>query len=208
MLYIFSLARQLLCMLWQLSWDSPCWRWTPPLPGQESRSAQYTFPFSVLRIQEILVRIRIRGFIPLTNLSGSCYSSVLFFKTSKKNFSFSKFLCLYFLKIHLHNFSNIKSHKVTKQQVSMFFLLFLLDDRRIRIRITDLQNCFLFNLFCRILQYFISANLSRYFIRQYFIRRTSDSTVSEDAGLKPAASSDPSSAGKKNIVRRSTTDFN
>ncbi len=38
--------------------------------------------------------------------------------------------------IHLHNFSKIKSHKeVTKQLKSRFFLLFLLDDRRIRIRI-------------------------------------------------------------------------
>jgi hypothetical protein len=34
------------------------------------------------------------------------------------------------LKVHLHHFSNIKSHKeVTKQQESRFFLLFLLDDR-------------------------------------------------------------------------------
>jgi hypothetical protein len=42
------------------------------------------------------------------------------------------------LKVHLHNFSKIKSHKeFTKQWESMFFLLFLLDDRRIRIRISD-----------------------------------------------------------------------
>jgi hypothetical protein len=38
------------------------------------------------------------------------------------------------LKVNLHNFSEIKSPKeVTKQQDSKFFLLFLLDDRRIRI---------------------------------------------------------------------------
>jgi len=42
----------------------------------------------------------------------------------------------YFLKAHLHHFSTIKSPKeVTKQYESWFFLLFLLDDRRIRIRI-------------------------------------------------------------------------
>ncbi len=33
------------------------------------------------------------------------------------------------MKVHLHNFSNIKSHKeVTKQRESMFFFAFLLDD--------------------------------------------------------------------------------
>ncbi len=37
--------------------------------------------------------------------------------------------------------SKMKSHKkVTKQQESRFFLLFLLDDRRIRIRNTDAKN--------------------------------------------------------------------
>jgi hypothetical protein len=40
----------------------------------------------------------------------------------------------YFLKVHLHHFSKIKSPKeVTKQLESRFFLLFLLADRRIRI---------------------------------------------------------------------------
>ncbi len=40
------------------------------------------------------------------------------------------------MKVHLHYFSKTKSHKeVTKQQKSMFFLLFLLNDRRIPIRI-------------------------------------------------------------------------
>jgi hypothetical protein len=35
----------------------------------------------------------------------------------------------YFLKVHLHHFSKIKSPKeITKQQESRFFLLFLLDD--------------------------------------------------------------------------------
>ncbi len=47
-----------------------------------------------------------------------------------------------FLNAYLHHFSTKKSHKeVTKQQETMFFSLFLLDDRRIqiwiRIRIPD-----------------------------------------------------------------------
>jgi hypothetical protein len=42
------------------------------------------------------------------------------------------------LKVHLHHFSKIKSPtEVTKQQESRFFLLFLLDDRRIRIHPSD-----------------------------------------------------------------------
>ncbi len=57
------------------------------------------------------------------------------FKTSIKNYFFSlSFFSFYFLKIHIHNCSKITSHKeVTKQYVSMFFLLFLLGDRRIQI---------------------------------------------------------------------------
>ncbi len=48
----------------------------------------------------------------------------------------------YFLKVHLHHFSKTKSHQdVTKQQESTLFLLFFLDDRRIRppIRIQEAQ---------------------------------------------------------------------
>jgi hypothetical protein len=46
----------------------------------------------------------------------------------------------YILKVHLHNFSMVKSQKeVTKQWESRFFLLFLLGDRRIRIRIQESQ---------------------------------------------------------------------
>jgi hypothetical protein len=45
----------------------------------------------------------------------------------------------YFLKVHLlYIFLKIKSQKeVTKQKESRFFILFLLDDRRIRIRTSD-----------------------------------------------------------------------
>jgi hypothetical protein len=49
----------------------------------------------------------------------------------KKDFS-----AYYFLKVHLHHFTKIKSPKeVRKQWESRLFLLFLLDERRIRIRI-------------------------------------------------------------------------
>jgi hypothetical protein len=49
---------------------------------------------------------------------------------------FSKFfVASYLLKVHLYHFPKIKSDKeVTKQYESRFFLLFLLDDRRIRIQ--------------------------------------------------------------------------
>ncbi len=52
-------------------------------------------------------------------------------KVFKKNLS-----AFYLLKLHLHHFSKIKSQKeVTKLEKSRFFLLFLFNDRRIRIRI-------------------------------------------------------------------------
>ncbi len=52
---------------------------------------------------------------------------------NNKKIFFSKFFAYYFLTVHLHHFLKMKSHKeVTKQQESMFFLLFLLDNRRIR----------------------------------------------------------------------------
>ncbi len=49
------------------------------------------------------------------------------------------FFSYYFLKVYLFtSFFTDKKHKeVTKQWNSMFFLLFLLDDRRSRIRIPD-----------------------------------------------------------------------
>ncbi len=66
---------------------------------------------AVLRIHEILVRIRIRGFIPLTNRSGSSY-----FRQWPSRRKKSFFAYYYFLKVRLRHFSKIKSHKeVTKQ---------------------------------------------------------------------------------------------
>jgi hypothetical protein len=44
----------------------------------------------------------------------------------------------YLQDVNKNVFSKVKSHKeVSKQQESMFFLLLLLDDRKIRIRISD-----------------------------------------------------------------------
>jgi hypothetical protein len=76
----------------------------------------------VLRIHEILmgiqIWIRIRGSIPLTNESGSCY------------FHTKNLFAYYFLKVEgtrLHNFSKIKSHtEVTKQEESVFSYYFCL----------------------------------------------------------------------------------
>ncbi len=78
----------------------------------------------MLRIHDILgwIRIRIRGSIPLTNGSGSGFGSgswiriLLFssltFKMPAKNLFFNTiFSAYYFLKLHLHNFSKIKSQK-------------------------------------------------------------------------------------------------
>ncbi len=59
------------------------------------------------------------------------FSSITF-KTPTKNNLKKSFSAYYFLKVHSHHFSKIKSPKeVTKQQESRFFFLFLLfDDRR------------------------------------------------------------------------------
>jgi len=56
---------------------------------------------------------------------------------NKKTF-FLSFSAYYFLKVHLHHFSKIKNHKeATKQKEASLFLLFLLDDSRIRIWTSD-----------------------------------------------------------------------
>ncbi len=52
----------------------------------------------------------------------------------------AKVFAYFFLKLHLHHFLKDKTHnEVTKQQESRFYLLFLLDDGRIRIRIPEAQ---------------------------------------------------------------------
>jgi hypothetical protein len=50
---------------------------------------------------------------------------------------FPNFFAHYFLKLHLHHFFKIKSNKEVTKKVSRFFLLILLDDRRIRIPNTN-----------------------------------------------------------------------
>ncbi len=87
---------------------------------------------------DILVRIRIRGSVPLTSGSdsGSCYFLQWPSRWQKKKKIFQCFFAYYILKLHLYHFSKLKNHKeVTKQQEIRFFLPFLFGNRRIRIRI-------------------------------------------------------------------------
>ncbi len=82
--------------------------------------------FAVLRIHEILVRIRmrIRGSIPG---SGSRY----FRQWSSKHQQ--NFCYYYFLKVLVHHFSKFKRHKKSHKTVGInVFFLFLLDDRSFR----------------------------------------------------------------------------
>jgi hypothetical protein len=70
----------------------------------------------MLRIRDILVRIRIRGSVHLTNGSGSrSDSGSCYFHHQPSRWQLFAYY-QYFLKLHLHHFSKIKSHKeVTKQ---------------------------------------------------------------------------------------------
>jgi hypothetical protein len=78
----------------------------------------------VLRIHDIMVwiRIRILGSMPLTN--GSGFGSVIDLQGVKK-----LFFCLYFLKVHLHNFSRQKVKKKSQnnrnQGFSYYFFLLI-----------------------------------------------------------------------------------
>jgi hypothetical protein len=68
----------------------------------------------MFRIHDILVwiRIQIRRSMPLTNGSGSCYFCHWPSRCQQKtNFLTQFFLLSYFLKVHLHYFSKIKSQK-------------------------------------------------------------------------------------------------
>ncbi len=77
---------------------------------------------AVLRIYDILVRIRIRGSMPLTNGSRSCYFRHL-------SSSFSAYYLPYFLKVHLHRLSKTKlkkkSQKARNQGFSYYFCLMM-----------------------------------------------------------------------------------
>ncbi len=86
---------------------------------------------TVLGIHGIVARIRISG-------SGYCYFRQWPSKWQLKIIFMPSFFVYYFLKLHLHNFSKIKSHKeVKKQEEWRFFLKFLLYQGRIRIRIPN-----------------------------------------------------------------------
>jgi hypothetical protein len=87
-----------------------------------------TVKISVLRIHDILVWIRIRRSMPLTNGSGSGFGSgswildpdpaifVIDLQDARKKLIFlNNFSVYYFLKVHLHYFSKMKiktSHKI------------------------------------------------------------------------------------------------
>jgi hypothetical protein len=97
---------------------------------------------SVLRIRDILVRIQIRGSVPLTNGSGSAPAIFVIDLQdgNKKQFSFPCFSAYYFSKVHSHHiFKDKKSYKeVTKKKESRRgYLIFLLDNRSIRVRTSD-----------------------------------------------------------------------
>ncbi len=81
---------------------------------------------AVLRIYDILVWIRIRGSMPLTNGSGSCYFRH-WPQDANKNFFFFNCSAYYFLKVHLHHFSKIKSQKELQnsrnQEFSYYFCM-------------------------------------------------------------------------------------
>jgi hypothetical protein len=87
----------------------------------------------VLRIHKILVwiQIRIRGSMPLTsgcgsgsesgNGSGSCYFRHKPSKRKQKTYFFKSLSAYYCLKVHLHNFSKIKSQKESQNSRNQGF---------------------------------------------------------------------------------------
>ncbi len=112
----------------------------------------------MLRIHDIFGWIRIRGYMRLTNGSGfgsgSCYFRHWPSKCQQKtNFLTQFFSAFYFLKVHLHHFSNIKSQKESQysrnQGFSYYFCMMIEGSgsgswrpknmwiRRIRIRIRN-----------------------------------------------------------------------
>jgi hypothetical protein len=93
---------------------------------------------TVFRIHDILVWIRIwiRRSMPLTKWTRIFLFLSLTFRCHQKLIFLTSFFAYYFLKVHLHNFSKIESPKKSQNRRNRgFFLLFLLADKRIRIRI-------------------------------------------------------------------------
>ncbi len=73
-----------------------------------------------------LIRIRIRGSMPLTNGSGSwirilLFSSLTFKMQAKNQFFNTIFSDYYFLKVHLHHFSKIKCQKESQNRRNQGF---------------------------------------------------------------------------------------
>jgi hypothetical protein len=70
----------------------------------------------VLRIHDILVRIRIRGSMPRLMDPNPAIFVIDLQDANKKQIFKTIFSAYYFLKVHLHHFSKIKSHtEVTKR---------------------------------------------------------------------------------------------
>ncbi len=76
---------------------------------------------AVLRIHDILVWIRIRGSMPLTNGfgSGSCYFRHWPSRCQKKLICLKNFSVYYFLEVHLHHFSKEKSQNESQNIFAM-----------------------------------------------------------------------------------------
>jgi hypothetical protein len=95
----------------------------------------------VFRIHDILVWIRIRGSMPLTSGSGFgfgsgswiwilIFSSLTFKMPAKNKFFYTIFSACYFLKVHLHYFSEIKSQKESQKsriQDSSYYFCMMID---------------------------------------------------------------------------------
>ncbi len=85
----------------------------------------------MLRIHYIFgwIRIRIRGFMPLTNGSGSwirilLFSSLTFKMPAKNKFFNTIFSAYYFLKLHLHHFLKIKRQKESQNSLNHGFFYY------------------------------------------------------------------------------------
>jgi hypothetical protein len=120
-------SKSLQCIMWARSKSSPTLS-RLPFKSQTSARSSAVFPVRCLRpgqnpefrIRDILVWIRIRGSVPLTN--GSCSFRQWPSKPTKNHFFVCLFLCLLLFDVHLHHSSKIKSHKeVTKTAETKVF---------------------------------------------------------------------------------------
>jgi hypothetical protein len=102
-----------------------------PAPA-ESRRGQ----IPVLRIHDILVWIRIRGSMHLNNGSGSSYFRHRPSRGQQKT-NLKKIFCLLLFEGTITSFFKEIQKEAQNVGIYFFFLLFLLDDRRIRIHASD-----------------------------------------------------------------------